>query len=195
MKTSSSKLLCRAVPLFLISVAALVVSPQAARAQGGGGPFSQPPGPNGFGAVGQLVFDGTAAFSIVKVKDGNTTFLLRPAVDYFIIPNVTVGGVVAFSTQSGHFARTLIALGVRAGVNFNINDKLSIWPTGGFSYAHADISDGGGSSSSWAFNLYAPFLFHAAPHFFLGAGPFLDVGLSDNDTTAFGIQSVIGGWF
>ena len=196
MKTSSSKLLPRAVALSLISIAGLVASPRAARAQNAGsGPFAQAPGPNGFGGVGQFVFDGTASFSLVKVKGGNTTFTLRPAVDYFIIPNVTIGGVVEFSTSSGRFATTVFGLGARAGVNFNITDKLSIWPTAGFSFVHTDVSDGGPSNSAWAFNLFAPFLFHAAPHFFLGAGPFLDVGLSDNDTTAFGIQSLIGGWF
>ena len=196
MKTSSSKLLPRAVALFLISIAGVVAAPNQARAQApGGGPFAQSPGPNGFGGVGQLVFDGTASFSLVKVKGGNTTLTLRPAVDYFIMPNITVGGVVDFSTSSGRFATTVIGLGVRAGVNFNITDKLSIWPTAGFSFVHSDVSDGGPSNNAWAFNLYAPFLFHLAPHFFVGAGPFLDVGLSDNDTTAFGIQSLIGGWF
>jgi len=195
MKTSSSKWLCRAVALFLISLAGVIASPAAAGAQGASGPFAQPPGPNGFGTPGQLVFDGTAAFSLVKETGGNTTFLLRPAVDYFIIPNVTVGAVIGFSTESGRFATTTISLGVRAGVNFNLTDKFSLWPTAGFSFFHTDTSDGGPSSSHWAFNLFAPFLFHVAPHFFLGAGPFLDVGLSGGDHNLFGIQSLIGGWF
>src|SRR5260221_10674465 len=186
MKTSSSKLLSHAVATFLISIAGLTLAPAAAQAQPAtGGPFAQPPGPNGFGTPGQLVFDGTATFSIVKVTSGNTTITLRPALDYFIIPNVTIGGVVGFSTSSGRFATTTVAIGARAGYNVNLNDKISVWPTAGFSYAHSDVSDGGGSNSSWAFNIYAPFLFHLVPHFFIGVGPFLDVGLSDGDQNAF----------
>jgi hypothetical protein len=195
MKTSSSKVLCRAVALLLISLAGLLASPAPARAQSAGGPFAQAPGPNGFGTPGQLVFDGTAAFSIIKVTGGNTSFLLRPAVDYFIIPNVTIGGAILLSTRSGYAAETDVGLGVRAGVNFNLMDKFSLWPTAGFSIIHTDVSDNGPSGSHWAFNLFAPFLFHVAPHFFLGAGPFLDVGLSGGDHNEFGIQSLIGGWF
>ena len=195
MKTRSSKLLCHAVATFLISIAGLAFTPAAAQAQPAtGGPFAQPPGPNGFGTPGQLVFDGSAEFRLAKVTSGNTTFTLRPAVDYFIIPNVTIGGVVGFSTSSGRFATTTLLIGVRAGYNLNLTDKISVWPTAGFTYAHSDISDNGGSNSSWAFNLYAPFLFHLVPHFFIGVGPFLDVGLSDGDQNVFGLQSVIGGW-
>lgn len=200
MKTSSSKSLGRFVATFVLSVVAMAFLATPASAQpaatGGGGPgFAPPPAPGGFGNVGQLVFDGTAEFSLVKVTSGNTTFTLRPALDYFIIPNVTIGGVLGISTQSGRFAVTTVSFGARAGYNLNLTDKVSIWPTAGFSYTHIDISDNGGSSSHWAFNIYAPFLFHVVPHFFLGVGPFLDVGLSDGDSNAFGLQSLIGGWF
>jgi hypothetical protein len=65
----------------------------------------------------------------------------------------------------------------------------------GLNYQHFSFSDGGGSDSNTYFNLDVPFLFHVVPHFFLGLGPFVHVGLGDGDPNVFGIQSLIGGWF
>lgn len=191
MKSSSLK---RGLALSSLLFVAVALLPSLAAAQGSG-PFAQPPGPNGFGAAGQILIDGTASFSLIKVSGGNTSITLKPALDYFIIPNVTIGGVVGLTTESGRFATTTILLGARAGINFNLGDKFSLWPTAGFTFAHSSISDGGPSNNDTAFNLYAPFLFHVAPHFFLGVGPFLDVGLGEGDSNVFGFQSLIGGWF
>jgi opacity protein-like surface antigen len=116
-------------------------------------------------------------------------------VDYFVIPNVTIGAVVGLSTRSGRAATTAITLGARAGYNLQLGDRFSLWPTAGLNFAHFSTSDNGGSDSSTYFNLDVPFLFHVVPHFFLGIGPFLHVGLGDGDPNVLGIQSLIGGWF
>src|SRR6266404_6870936 len=135
MKTSSSKLLSHAVATFLICIAGLTLAPAAAQAQpAGGGPFAPTPGPNGFGAPGELVFtvpvlrfgqNNGPLFEIAKVSGGETTISIQPALDYVIISNVTVGGIVGLSTSSGRGAVTVISLGARGGYDFSLGEKFS----------------------------------------------------------------------
>jgi len=42
--------------------------------------------------------------------------------------------------------------------------------------------------------VFAPFLYHVAPHFFLGAGPFLSYLVKGGPDTQYGLDFVIGGW-
>jgi hypothetical protein len=52
------------------------------------------------------------------------------------------------------------------------------------------------SGDAFTLNLFAPIMFHPAPHFFVGFGPFLDTDLSGSDkVTTYGAKLTIGGWF
>jgi hypothetical protein len=207
MKTSSSKF-C----FVLSSVVALAfaLTPAAASAQAPpppahSGPFALTPGPSGFGAQGQLVIGGALEapinsggtntrpmLGIAKTSGGRTVIGIQPSLDYFIIPNVSVGGVVGLTVVTGNGGPTTVLLGGRGGYNLNLADKISFWPTLGLAFEHASFT--GGSDQQTYLNILAPFLFHLAPHFFVGAGPFIDVGLGANDPNLFGIWSVVGGW-
>lgn len=204
MKTSSSKLSRWAVSKFLLLVmVALCAVPASAQPSSGGG-FAPAPGPNGFGTTGQFVVsvpfarfgqNNGPALDISKVSGGETSITIQPAIDYVIVPNLTVGGILGLTTMSGRGAVTTLTLGARGGYNFNLGDRLSLWPTAGLLFKHTSQSDGGPSNGHTYFDLLAPLLFHPAPHFFLGGGIFLNVALSDGDANEFGLESLIGGWF
>jgi hypothetical protein len=209
MKTSSSKF-C----FVLSSVVALAFALTPAAGGGGAppppphsGPFALTPGPSGFGAQGQLVIGGALEapinsggtntrpmLGIAKTSGGDTIISIQPSLDYFIIPNVSVGGVVGLTVVTGRPGRTTVLLGARGGYNLNLADRVSFWPTLGLSFEHTSVGNGGGSDQQTYLNILAPFLFHLAPHFFVGAGPFIDVGLGAFDPNLFGIWSVVGGW-
>jgi len=165
-----------------------------------------------FGDKGQLTISSDAGLSISNTStsgvDGSTTQLtLRPAVDYFVVNNVSVGGFIGLdytSTSGGH--TTSFAIGPRVGYNFAFSERFSFWPKLGFSYStsstsiDATVAPGTTVSSSesgnhLALNLFAPVMFHPVQHFFLGFGPALDTDLTgDAKQTTIAGRLTIGGW-
>jgi hypothetical protein len=113
---------------------------------------------------------------------------------------------------------------VRAGLNCPLGERTSFWPTLAIGVSNENVTsftsqvlemnrDGlfvrAGDlceTAVWAY-LTAPFLFHPAPHFFLGFGPrvlvdlFHEVALSPegvspkNQRFSLGATSTLGGWF
>ena len=73
-------------------------------------------------------------------------------------------------TRRGRPNTTTVNLGARAGFNQGLNEHVSFWPTIGIDGSYTHTND---SNSTAALEVFAPFLYHVAPHFFLGAGPFL----------------------
>src|SRR6478609_4187974 len=163
-----------------------------------------------FGDRGQLTISSDAGLSISNTStsgvDGSVTQLtLRPAVDYFVVNNVSVGGFLGldYTSASGAHATTF-AIGPRAGYNIAFSERFSFWPKLGFSFSSSSVSGGTaippGSSNSvdgshLALNLFAPLMFHPVQHFFLGFGPALDTDLTgDAKQTAIAGRLTIGGW-
>jgi hypothetical protein len=166
-----------------------------------------------FGAKTQLTISSDAGFSIsntsVSGVDGSTTRVeLRPAIDYFVMDNLSVGGFIGFDYSSdpgGH--TTTFSIGPRVGYNLAFSERFSVWPKLGFSYATTSVSEDltppgsdttvtqNNSSSGLALNLFVPVMFHPVPHFFLGFGPALDQSLTgDTKTTVIAGRLTIGGW-
>jgi hypothetical protein len=160
-----------------------------------------------FGAKGQVVISSDAALSFRKRNDDGTRFELVPAFDYFVSPNLSVGGFLRFvydSAGDGHTAE--FSLGPRVGYNILLSDIFSFWPKIGLSYAMTSTTnrvnngqnvfvDQTSSSSGLALNIFAPFLLHPVPHFFVGFGPFIDAALGgDARSTEFGARLTLGGW-
>ena len=192
---------------FLVAMAA----PRAARAQelapptaatsarSGGSASGSPAASTSFGAAGAWVLSvqsfnagsATPSLFFAKQASGGWRFLLQPGLDYFIGNGISVGGVVGFGYTSGSPATTVVNLGARAGFNQGLNEHVSFWPTIGVdgSYVHNT-----GSNSTAALEVFAPFLYHVAPHFFLGAGPFLSYLVKGGPDTEYGLDFVIGGW-
>jgi hypothetical protein len=167
-----------------------------------------------FGSKGQLAISSDAGISISNTSisdvDGSTTTLvLRPAVDYFVIDYLSIGGFLGLqydSTPGG--SSTAISIGPRVGYNIPLSERLSLWPKVGFSFASTsqsqddvELPTGGTiegddeSSTSLQLNLFAPFMFHPVEHFFIGFGPAFDLDLTgDNKATTIAARLTLGGW-
>ena len=163
-----------------------------------------------FGGKGQLAISSDAGLYIQNSStsgvDGSaTTLQLRPAFDYFLMDNLSLGGFLGVEYQSvptGH--STTWAIGPRVGYNVAFSDKFSIWPKAGVSFASTSQSinptptEPTGTSISntgLALNLFVPIMFHPVRHFFLGFGPALDVDLTgDVKTTTIAGRLTLGGW-
>jgi hypothetical protein len=142
--------------------------------------------------------------------DGLFEVTLAPAVDYFVADHVSIGGqVVIVYARTGPAKLTAFGLGPRVGYEFAVSDRVSFWPKVSIVYTTANVDSGastlGGSVTfdGWSLgaDLYAPFVFHVAPHFFVGLGPDASTQLiaksSGNDTikqTSLGILFTVGGW-
>jgi hypothetical protein len=173
--------------------------PTAATSAPTGGTVSATPPAASFGVAGAWVISvqsynagsATPSLFFAKQASGGETVLIQPGVDYFVGNGISVGGVVGFGYTSGSPATTTVNLGARAGFNQGLNEHVSFWPTLGIdgSYSHNS-----GSSSVAKLEVFAPFLYHVAPHFFLGAGPFLSYLVKGGPDTQYGLDFVIGGW-
>ncbi|HVY40097.1 MAG TPA: hypothetical protein VHM31_19290 [Polyangia bacterium] len=181
-------------------------------------------GTGAFGSLGQLVvsvdlpfMNEGPQFAIVHEStsmggSSSTDINIRPALDYFVAPHISVGGQVGiehgstgFSIAGSSVNQTIIGVEVRGGYELALTDTVSLWPRLGIGYNHNSYSGGGGTDSSgYDLDLLisVPVLWHPASHFFLGAGPAFTTQLVNkvegNDvgkTTDIGITAVIGGYF
>lgn len=146
----------------------------------------------GFGGAGQLAISSDFQASLMHHTNGGsiTQLTLRPAADYFVIPNVSVGGQVAIThVSSGGFSDTAFGLLARAGYHLAFGDIWSFWPKGGLGF---DL----GTNKRTYLDIYAPVLVHPIQHFFLGFGPALQLDLTNDAErqTGIGLTSVVGGW-
>jgi hypothetical protein len=167
----------------------------------------------------------TVSFQYATISDNHgsgTSFVVSPALDYFAIDGLSLGGSVVFGifnpahegSGSGTTV-TLFAIAPRIGVNIRLGDSVSFWPKMYFGYATTSVSDNGPTSNATAIGIFAPFLFHPVPHFFVGIGPNLSTQLSNNVSTSsigiggttipgatveapkvtqLGLQATFGGW-
>lgn len=162
-----------------------------------------------FGGKGQLAISSDAALSISSTSlsgvDGSATEItLAPAVDYFVIQNLSIGGSVLFNYKNaGSGSATRFGVGPRVGYNIPFSDLISVWPKIGMSLAStststkatAQIPAADESNTAIALNVFVPVMFHPAPHFFAGFGPFVDADLSGKQkATTFGGKLTLGGW-
>jgi hypothetical protein len=175
----------RAVMLALMAAVIVSISSTARAEEGAFAPRPQPGG--GFGAPGQWVITGDFEAHF------HSGYQLRvhPALDYFIVPNVSVGGVLGLTYTSGSPSQTEVDVGARAGYNLNVNNQISFWPMAGIFFTHLS---GRPDTNSTVFHLFAPFLFDLVPHLFVGLGPSFNIDLSGGGTS-WGIDSIVGGWF
>jgi hypothetical protein len=161
----------------------------------------------GFGQKRQWVFSSDASIQVQRTTqsdtDGALTSLsLAPAADYFVMPNLSVGGSMGvYYTKTGERNGSRFTIGPRVGYNLPISRLLSVWPKLGINYAHTggDTPVAGttanNNNDAIALSLFAPVMLHPAPHFFAGLGPFLETDLSgDNRATSWGIKLTLGGW-
>ena len=211
LSTSPVHFLSRAAVGIVLALA-VATAPRSARAEDLAPPPAAASAPSGssasafpgaaassFGVAGEWVISmqsnnagsATPSFVFAKQASGGSRLLIQPGLDYFIGNGISVGGVVGFGYSTGSPATTSVILGARAGFNQGLNEHVSFWPTIGIdgSYTHNATSN-----SAAQLEVFAPFLYHVAPHFFLGAGPFLSYYVKGGPDTQYGLDFVIGGW-
>jgi hypothetical protein len=182
-----------------------------------------------FGDAGHFVLDGTLSASlghsgIHSAGVSSNSFSVQPAFDYFLGPDLSVG-VSAFirydnlsSTMPYTTGQRNVAYGVTGQFGFNLwlAERVSFWPKLSLALSQSrttfptpSVSPGTGTLVESAPNvenivfveLYAPFLFHLAQHFFVGLGPdaYVDLvnsfGGVSNRRVFYGAESTVGGWF
>jgi hypothetical protein len=146
-----------------------------------------------------------------------TFFELAPAADYFVSDGVSLGAQVIIA-HSGSSSlpkdtestpnTTDFGIAPELGYDIRLSDSVTFWPKAFLSLITAATSGGGGATSG-TLGVYAPFLWHPVPHFYMGLGPNLSTMLFENEwpggggpgtsvsskPTTFGVMATFGGWF
>jgi hypothetical protein len=180
-----------------------------------------------FGRRGQLVISGHTAVSVSSSShsatgDTETFAAFAPSLAYFVAKNVSVGlaANASYAQSSSNLAETKstsLSIGPTLGLNVPFGERFSWYPQlmVGFEWIDDEILTGPTLSGGFAFanpsttqlgaylEVYAPVLFHATDHFFLGFGPvlFLDAGTVSGAPTADGPRTeistdfVVGGYW
>jgi hypothetical protein len=165
-----------------------------------------------FGAVGTKVINGSFQVTLqrdtsdAEGSEAQTTIQAAPGGDYFIAPNVSLGGALALTYSSAGDA-SLSGFGVsgRVGYYGSLGGQLGIWGVGGFAYVHQSLDLGIGDALARDAILglaAAVLLFQVAPHFSIGFGPQFTTELSDKQddmdsakSTSIGLGTLIAGWW
>jgi hypothetical protein len=173
----------------------------------------------------------SASFGLLGYSSGGsstTSFAIEPAFDHFSSRNLSEGASAFFRYSDSVSGIDLEEKNETFGVtghlalNLWLGDRVSLWPRlavgvwqsrttyfvplGTFNVSvdgtAFPISNGTQIKENAVFvELYAPFLFHLAPHFFIGIGPeaYADVLHSANSIANrrmfVGAESLVGGWF
>jgi hypothetical protein len=141
---------------------------------------------------GNFVVTNDAGFSFAhQIGHGDTTtFTIRPALDYFVINHLSVGGAVQFDFVSGNPGFTQFSIVPQIGYELALSDTWSFWPQ-----ADLALSFPSPGNPFVTLDIFAPFLVHPAEHFFFGLGPGFSQGLTSNPSSVLTGRFLIGGYF
>jgi hypothetical protein len=164
------------------------------------------------GTDGGLTYYGPIGFSARSYNAGSlqpnrgdttfhyTTFWLAPSADYFIIDNLSVGGLLELSTTSSSVdfptgngatqnvsqpTTTSITILPRAGYLIGLSDRFAIWPRGGLGYISRQAVNPSidparatkDSFGSFIMDIDVGFLFRLSDTLYLKAAPELTFSL------------------
>jgi len=177
---------------------ALLVLPTQARAQDPAAPPPAAAAPaaagtlgQGFGEEGQIVISNEGFVGFDKTNNVGWGLTLKPAADYFFMPSISAGLVLAYF--QGSEDTKAYGLGARAGYNLNVTENVGVWPKVGVTYQHA--SAGNASASTTWLTVFVPLMYHLMPHLFVGIAPYYNLKVAGDGEHNYGFSYVIGGWF
>src|SRR5437764_10791819 len=113
----------------------------------------------GLGAPGQLAISvdlpfGNSAPQLAIVHESRsmgggseTDILIAPSADYFVIPNLSIGGIIGVGTGTRTFGNltgdaTIFEIGPRVGYVIPLADQIVVWPRLAIEYIHASVDNG-----------------------------------------------------
>jgi hypothetical protein len=168
-----------------------------------------------FGEPGQLVIRGGSQLLIehqestgVQVAGTIATpdvLSLSASVDAFVARHFSVGFRGGSTHDFGSDAFNYISLGPTIGYDVPLGGSLSLWPTVTLHYGYSWYGQGS-HGQSIELTGYLPLLYHPAPHFFVGWGPFVarevfarssspgTPTMSEPLLFQYGAQLTVGGW-
>lgn len=148
-----------------------------------------------------------------SAEESSASVVVSPSFDYFIVDHLAIGAGVGFdhswtslqSARSGERTTTNFHGLVRVGVQASLSARLSFFPRGSFRMSYGSSDDGGTFTNeiiTTRLALDLPLVFHVAPHFYVGLGPFIgrDVSRVVNGAsskalgTSGGLTTLLGGW-
>ncbi len=141
---------------------------------------------------GTFVVTNNAGFGFAQQigHGGGTSLTLRPALDYFVIDHLSIGGAVEIDHDSSDPATTSVALAPEVGYEVALGDTWSFWPQVSVPLVFPNPGD-----PRLTLVFFAPFLVHPAAHFFFGIGPGLAQRVTGPATTQITGGFLIGGYF
>jgi hypothetical protein len=156
-----------------------------------------------FGAPGQVSIAGDFSLGFAWESEGETAAVsLAPAVDYFFAPQLSLGGQILFEYgKNGPVSSTTIGLAPRFGFNLPVGPMFTFYPRVGLSFTHVTVSVNSMSASDTFVGLfvYAPFLFHPVPHFYIGFGPSFSGNFAGGEPQdrflTIALLTTVGGYF
>jgi hypothetical protein len=141
-----------------------------------------------FGDGGQWVF----TFQTFGQGGGFAFVHRKTDGDFFAARNFSLGLALGWDYDSLDSGLTLFDVGARLGFNVNFAQSVGLWPTAGVFYYHL-TGNGMPTGKDLHLEVLVPIVFHPAPHFLLGAGPSLLLGLNGQGS-GYGLDFVLGGW-
>ena len=166
------------------------------------------------GAAGQIAISDDLKIFVTRtsqtsngINNSSTTYQLQPAIDYFVSQSLAIGAQVTLYYQtSDNTHSTALGLMPRVSYDFGVSSLLSIWPRLGLGYTYYSSGFGSGSPDTTGYrvvlDVFVPLVFHLAPHFFIGGGPYVQTDLVAKTEsmdvaklTTNGLMSMLGGYF
>jgi hypothetical protein len=141
---------------------------------------------------GNFVVRNNVVFDYEQPLNNQTfaSFVLGPALDYFVIDNLSLGGAVQVGFNSTATNPTFFLLAPDIGVELALTDTFSFWPQAALTMRFPNPG-----SATVTLDLSVPFLVHPAEHFFFGIGPGFSQDLTAHPTTAIFGSFTVGGYF
>ncbi|MBS2015408.1 MAG: hypothetical protein JST00_21145 [Deltaproteobacteria bacterium] len=170
-----------------------------------------------FGERHDVLLGSDISFSVGTSTLGTATtydaIVVRPSVDYFVADHVSLGLGAGFehwkrTLGGGTFARGGSSVGghvqARVGFQVSFSERASFYPRASLQIAGAEIVDDTTRrvETTLRVGIDLPFIFHVAPHFYVGLGPtlsrdvarYFDGRSTDVLATSAGFSSMLGGW-
>ena len=183
-------------------------APPAEAAPASPAPAATPTDDTHFGFAGQITISDDLEMTATRVSiagqsGSQTVIALKPALDFFPIANLSVGGQLIIGYQSiGSISSSELGLLVRVGYNVPISDTISIWPRLSVGYHHQGADQFGGALDSVPVDVFVPIVVQPASHFFIGGGPWYATTLlsqresfDEARVSVLGLRATVGGYF
>jgi hypothetical protein len=152
-----------------------------------------------FGSPGEVVITNGFALSLSHSSSeaSHSTIQVNPTADVFVLRGFSVGGGPYYSrlwstfdaAGEGESSSDALGAALRLGYAINVHDSVSLWPNAGVSYYHwwwrSKLQGGpaaGSDGSQVGLGASLPLLVHVTPSFFVGFGPGVAHGVSDDET-------------